>query len=96
MWMLDQSQVGTGQPIERLSGRFWDDRSIQFIKDFGSSLGWELRGAVSVSSSTLVALMKAPASSGFPSSSSSTRGLSEACQRKGLDAGQECTVGCLL
>jgi len=57
---------------------------------FGCSLGWELwRRTLPISDSTLVALVEAPVSLVFSSSSSTRRGSSEAYQRKGLETGQK-------
>ena len=53
------------------------------LRVFGCSFGWELwRCMVSISDSTLVALVEAPASPVFSSSSSTTTGSSEIRQQK--------------
>ncbi len=53
------------------------------LRVFGCSFGWELwRCMVSISDSTLVALVEAPVSPVFLSSSSTTRGSSEIRQQK--------------
>jgi len=57
---------------------------------FGCSIPGELwRCTLSISDSTLVALVEAPVSLVFSSVSSTRRGSSEAYQRKGLETGQE-------
>ena len=53
------------------------------LRVFGCSFGWELwRCMVSISDSTLVALVEAPVLPVFSSSSSTTRGSSEIRQQK--------------
>ena len=64
------------------------------LRVFGCSFGWELwRCMVSISDSTLVALVEAPASPVFSSSSSTTTGSSEIRQQKISGTGQKCTRG---
>ena len=53
------------------------------LRVFGCSFGWELwRCMILISDSTLVALVEAPVSPVFSSSSSTTRGSSEIRQQK--------------
>ena len=64
------------------------------LRVFGCSFGWELwRCMVSISDSTLVALVEAPVSPVFSSSSSTTTGSSEIRQQKISGTGQKCTRG---